>query len=38
MMKTKTSDPIWSPLQGYIQVDSQVPGVSVYAPQPETED
>jgi predicted RNA-binding Zn-ribbon protein involved in translation (DUF1610 family) len=35
MIKNQNQVPIWSPPAGYIQVDSQLPGVTVYAPQPE---
>jgi ribosomal protein S27E len=35
MIDNQNQAPVWSPPPGYIQVDSQVPGVTVFAPQPE---
>ncbi|MFN2303805.1 MAG: hypothetical protein ACK2TV_08750 [Anaerolineales bacterium] len=36
MAEQSTRNRSWSPPEGYIQVDSQVAGVMVYAPQPKT--
>jgi hypothetical protein len=38
MIDIQNQDPVWSPPAGYIQVDSLVPGVTVFAPQPEHKD